>query len=595
MPASQTSSGGIGGHGDFKFTNHDIEVATRQMLSLVAQLRTGSDVEQQGQRLVKAGANLRKRNKAFIDAAAARKKAAEIAALQASSHHVSSAALQHGAKARAAKSPKAAAARPTRPVFNPADSWTARRETFMMDAPSGYAPAPAAAETQRPLTAPPAHSRPGTESSRRAFDHMHSLGIGECMPESTHHLYPHIETASAGPATLAAAASESALATPQGSAAEPATLWRELIEKESEIVERPAPLSGAAGASLRPSTSGGSLLMGLSRRPPTQDADGKARSMLCHEVKLWFRSVEAWKVTARNQEQMDLGALRDQTVAPLSIDATRRAVAFNTTALRNPMTGMASAAIAFTTAECRARNQRARASAIAKASHDRVAAKEAARIAALPKKSKTEMQSGSVGAFASAEHMQNEPEEEAHLREQRRYTKIFHALDEDGSGMIDACELVTAWRKLGRKVTLKVAEAMVAETDLDGNGTIDETEFLGLCEKYMNYSYESGSVFVDCHPPVERWKWFSAHELQPKRMAVQRRKAKAEIERHRLAAKEQWARSCRDAGDVNVAFAALLEEWDERDRQIREAADRALQAEAEAAAASAGGSPMSKR
>ena len=50
---------------------------------LVAQLRTGSDVEQQGQRLVKAGANLRKRNKAFIDAAAARKKAAEIAALQA--------------------------------------------------------------------------------------------------------------------------------------------------------------------------------------------------------------------------------------------------------------------------------------------------------------------------------------------------------------------------------------------------------------------------------------------------------------------------------------------------------------------------------
>ena len=33
--------------------------------------------------------------------------------------------------------------------------------------------------------------------------------------------------------------------------------------------------------------------------------------------------------------------------------------AFNTTALRNPMTGMASAAIAFTTAECRARNQRA--------------------------------------------------------------------------------------------------------------------------------------------------------------------------------------------------------------------------------------------
>ena len=92
----------------------------------------------------------------------------------------------------------------------------------------------------------------------------------------------------------------------------------------------------------------------------------------------------------------------------------------------------------------------------------------------------------------------------------------------------------------------------------------------------MNYSYESGSVFVDCHPPVERWKWFSAHELQPKRMAVQRRKAKAEIERHRLAAKEQWARSCRDAGDVNVAFAALLEEWDERDRQIREAADRAL-------------------
>ena len=45
------------------FSNSDIEVATREMLVLVARLRGGSNLAHERKRLVDAGAKLRKRNK----------------------------------------------------------------------------------------------------------------------------------------------------------------------------------------------------------------------------------------------------------------------------------------------------------------------------------------------------------------------------------------------------------------------------------------------------------------------------------------------------------------------------------------------------
>ena len=55
--------------------------------------------------------------------------------------------------------------------------------------------------------------------------------------------------------------------------------------------------------------------------------------------------------------------------------------------------------------------------------------------------------------------------------------------DDDGSGEIDAEELMGILKSLGLDVTEKEVHAMVHEVDEDGSGTIDFQEFKAMVKK----------------------------------------------------------------------------------------------------------------
>ena len=62
---------------------------------------------------------------------------------------------------------------------------------------------------------------------------------------------------------------------------------------------------------------------------------------------------------------------------------------------------------------------------------------------------------------------------------------VFNMFDTDGSGEIGLAELLSAFRRLGVEMTLREAEALVAEADEDGNGIVDVDEFVLMVEKML--------------------------------------------------------------------------------------------------------------
>ena len=71
------------------------------------------------------------------------------------------------------------------------------------------------------------------------------------------------------------------------------------------------------------------------------------------------------------------------------------------------------------------------------------------------------------------------PAQLAELRE------VFALFDKDGDGTITAPELGTVMGQLGPAPTDSELQDMVNEVDLDGNGMIDFSEFLGLVSKMI--------------------------------------------------------------------------------------------------------------
>ena len=63
--------------------------------------------------------------------------------------------------------------------------------------------------------------------------------------------------------------------------------------------------------------------------------------------------------------------------------------------------------------------------------------------------------------------------------------EVFALFDKDGDGTITATELGTVMKNLGQCPTESELQDMVNEVDLDGNGTIDFPEFLGLVGRMM--------------------------------------------------------------------------------------------------------------
>ena len=65
------------------------------------------------------------------------------------------------------------------------------------------------------------------------------------------------------------------------------------------------------------------------------------------------------------------------------------------------------------------------------------------------------------------------------------FKAAFELFDKDRDGKITTKELGTVMRNLGQNPSESELTEMIAEVDLDGNGTIDFKEFLGLMVRKM--------------------------------------------------------------------------------------------------------------
>jgi|Transcript_15206 calmodulin len=65
------------------------------------------------------------------------------------------------------------------------------------------------------------------------------------------------------------------------------------------------------------------------------------------------------------------------------------------------------------------------------------------------------------------------------------FQDLFSVFDEDDSGKISYKELATALRSLGQIITEEEVHAMLAEVDVDNDGTMDFPEFLKLMADKM--------------------------------------------------------------------------------------------------------------
>eukprot|EP00123_Amoebidium_parasiticum_P022758 comp9429_c0_seq1/m.4482 comp9429_c0_seq1/g.4482 ORF comp9429_c0_seq1/g.4482 comp9429_c0_seq1/m.4482 type:complete len:163 (-) comp9429_c0_seq1:325-813(-) len=70
--------------------------------------------------------------------------------------------------------------------------------------------------------------------------------------------------------------------------------------------------------------------------------------------------------------------------------------------------------------------------------------------------------------------------------EEQNIKEAFEALDRDGSGSIDAKALGMVMAQLGLEVSREEVRRMMADIDVDGNGTIDYGEFRSLMTDKMS-------------------------------------------------------------------------------------------------------------
>lgn len=67
----------------------------------------------------------------------------------------------------------------------------------------------------------------------------------------------------------------------------------------------------------------------------------------------------------------------------------------------------------------------------------------------------------------------------------QEFREAFSLFDKDGDGTITTLELGTVMKSLGQNPCESDLQDMINEVDVDGNGTIDFTEFLDMMTKHM--------------------------------------------------------------------------------------------------------------
>lgn len=79
-------------------------------------------------------------------------------------------------------------------------------------------------------------------------------------------------------------------------------------------------------------------------------------------------------------------------------------------------------------------------------------------------------------------------------KQKQELKECFDLIDADGSGAIDAEELVTAFNVLGMRVKKSEVEKMLAEVDADGSGEVEYPEFVQIMTSKLDSQTQEGDV-----------------------------------------------------------------------------------------------------
>ena len=111
------------------------------------------------------------------------------------------------------------------------------------------------------------------------------------------------------------------------------------------------------------------------------------------------------------------------------------------------------------------------------------------------------------------------------LRE--RFHLLYQQFNRDGSEGLDAEDLQRAMDHIGRHVSMRGAEYMLAEIDTNGNGEVDFEEFYTVCESLMKAELHVENEVRDERRERRRSSFLPQRALQLQSMSLQRSLASA--------------------------------------------------------------------
>ncbi|CAM6047644.1 unnamed protein product [Sphagnum compactum] len=90
------------------------------------------------------------------------------------------------------------------------------------------------------------------------------------------------------------------------------------------------------------------------------------------------------------------------------------------------------------------------------------------------------------------------------VKQRQELKECFELIDADGSGAIDASEMLTAFNVLGMHVKKSEVEAMLAEVDADGSGEVEYPEFVQIMTTKLDKQNEDAYAPKDDRKPTKQ-------------------------------------------------------------------------------------------